>query len=51
MLMGHLLCGVLFGALVCGACGLLGLSLWSVILSFIVGANLGLGASATAPDP
>lgn len=51
MLLGHLLCGVLFGALVCVGCVLLGLSLWGVIASLVVGANVGLGASATTSGP
>ena len=48
MLVGHLRCGILFGALVCAGCALLGLSLGSVMASLIIGANVGLGASATA---
>ena len=50
-MLGHLLCGVLFGVLVCVGCVLLGLSLWGVVASFVVGANVGLGASATSSNP
>ena len=51
MLLGHLLCGVLFGALICVGCVLLGLSLWGAIASLVVGANVGLGASVTTGSP
>ena len=45
MMLGHLLCGMLFAALLCAGCMLLGLSLWGISASLIVGANVGLGAS------
>lgn len=51
MLLGHLLCGVLFGVLICVGCVLLGLSLWGVVASLVVGANVGLGASVTTSRP
>ena len=51
MLLSHLLCGVLFGVLICFGCVLLGLSLWGVVPSLVVGANIGLGASATTSNP
>lgn len=46
MLVGHLLCGMLFAALLCAGCLVLGLSLWGISASLFVGANIGLGASA-----
>jgi hypothetical protein len=48
MVMGHLLCGVIFGAMVCVGCALLGLSLAGITASFFIGANLGLGLSTLA---
>ena len=47
MLVGHLLCGVIFGALLCTGCVVLGLSIWGIAASLFVGANVGLGASVT----
>jgi hypothetical protein len=50
-MLGHLLCGALFGVLICVGCVLLGVSLWGVVGSLVVGANVGLGASATTSSP
>ncbi len=45
MLVGHLLCGIILGALVTAASLVVGLSLLGVALTFIIGTNVGLGAS------
>ena len=45
MLVGHLLCGIILGALLTVASFVVGLSPPSVLLTFIIGTNLGLGAS------
>ena len=46
MLVGHLLCGLMFAAFVCAGCMLLGFSIWSNLASLVISANVGLGASA-----
>lgn len=51
MILGHLLCGLVFAALVGVGCLLLGLTAWGVIAALIVSANVGLGASVTAHGP
>jgi hypothetical protein len=45
MLVGHLLCGIIFGALVTVASLVVGFSLLGVLLTLIIGTNVGLGAS------
>ena len=55
MLMGHLLCGIILGALLTVASFVLGVSLPGVLLTLIIGTNLGLGVSVLGqsfrPDP
>jgi len=50
MLLGHLLCGILLGVLLAGVSFVAGFSLWAALLSLVLGANLGLGASVLIPD-
>ena len=51
MLMGHLLCGIVFAVLISGGCVVLGLPWLSAAASLVVGANVGLGASVTTRSP
>ena len=50
MLLGHLLCGIVLGVFVAGASFVVGFSLWATLLSFVLGANLGLGVSVLMPN-
>ena len=45
MLVGHLLCGIILGALLTIASFFVGLGLPGILLTFIIGTNLGLGTS------
>ena len=49
MLLGHLLCGVLFGLLVAAACLAIQLSLATAVLAYVVGSNVGFVAGLAAP--
>ena len=51
MMLGHLLCGLVFAVLIGVSCMLLELTIWNVIAALIVSANVGLGASVTAHSP
>ena len=51
MLLGHLLCGALFGMFLAAACLLTGLSLAAAGVAGIIGANVGLVASLGALPP
>jgi hypothetical protein len=44
MLLHHLLCGLLFGALVAVACLCTGVPSLSALAAFVIASNLGLGA-------
>ena len=46
MLVRHLICGVVIGLLAAIAGLLAGFSVWAVLGFYVLGANLGLGASA-----
>ena len=45
MLVGHLLCGIILGALLTVASLLIGVSLLGALLTLAIGTNLGIGAS------
>lgn len=47
MLMRHLLCGVVIGALAALASTLAGFLAWATVGFLVLGSNLGLGASAS----
>ena len=49
LLLGHLLCGVLFGTLLAAACLLVELTVMSALAAYVIGVNVGFAASFGAP--